>query len=48
MLDGIAELACADDFDAIRDRYRSDDRVRVPREITSLVDGNAVTVHLEL
>ena len=38
----------ADDFGAMRDRYLTDDRLRVPADITSFIDGELVEVHLEL
>jgi hypothetical protein len=47
-LDGIAELASSDDFGAIRDRYVSDEDLRVPPDITSWIDGQVVEVHLDL
>jgi hypothetical protein len=48
VLDDVARLATGDDVDAIRDRYLDDDRLRVPPDITSVVDGELVQVHLEL
>jgi hypothetical protein len=48
VLDGLAELAGRDDFDAIRNRYESDERLRVPPEITSFINGDVIQVHLEL
>ncbi len=47
-LDDIAALVMTDDFDAIRHRYLADDRVRVPANITSFINGESVAVHLEL
>jgi hypothetical protein len=47
-LDGVAKLAVGDDFDSIRSRYRTDDALRVPPDITSFIDGNPVAVHLEV
>ena len=48
VLDDIAALVVTDEFDAIRERYLADDRLRVPANITSFVDGEAVAVHLDL
>ena len=48
VLDDIATLSVADDVDAIRARYQSDDRLRVPPEITSFINGALVEVHLDL
>jgi hypothetical protein len=48
VLDDIAQLAVSDDFDAIRERYESDERLRVPPEITSFISGELIQVHLEL
>jgi len=48
LLDEVAELALVDDFDAVRDRYESDDRLRVPSDILTLVDGQPVPAHLDL
>jgi len=46
LLDELAELVVADNFDAIRERYESDDRVRVPNKFTSFLDGIATPVEL--
>jgi len=35
-------------FDAVRDRYTSDDRLRVPPDITSFINNELIEVHLEL
>ncbi len=48
VLDDVTALVVTDDFDAIRRRYLADDRVRVPGEITSFINGEAVAVHLEI
>ena len=48
VLDDIAALSVADDVDAIRARYQSDDRLRVPPDITSFINGALVEVHLDL
>ena len=48
VLDDVAALATADEFDAIRERYLTDDRLRVPPDITSFIDGELVEVHLDL
>lgn len=48
MLDDVAALAARDDFHAIRERYLNDDRLRVPTDITSFINGEQVEVHLEL
>jgi hypothetical protein len=48
VLDGVAELAVADDVPAIRARYESDDRLRVPPEVTTLIDGRFERVPLDL
>jgi len=47
-IDGLAACATAGDFDALRQRYTTDDTVRVPDDITSFIDGEPVAVHLEL
>jgi hypothetical protein len=46
--DDVAALASGDDFAAIRGRYADDDRLRVPPDITSFIDGALVEVHLAL
>jgi len=48
VLDDVAALATADELDAIRERYLTDDRLRVPPDITSFIDGELVEVHLDL
>ena len=48
MLDDVAALVVADDLDEIRGRYEHDDRLRVPPDITSFIDGGLVNVHLAL
>ena len=48
VLDDVAKLANSDDFDAIRDRYDNDDRLRVPADITTFINELPVAVHLEL
>lgn len=48
VLDDVAALVATDDIDAIRDRYASDDRLRVPPVITSFIDGMPIEVSLEL
>lgn len=46
VLDDVARLATSDDFDGMRHRYATDDRLRVPGTVTSFIDGASVTVHL--
>jgi hypothetical protein len=48
VLDGIADVAASNDVDAIRKRYETDDRLRVPPDITSFINGAIVPVHLTL
>lgn len=48
VLDDVSKLVSTDDFDEIRARYESDDRLRVPTHITSFIDGAMVDVHLDL
>ena len=48
VLDDLAKLVMGDDLDAIRERYLHDDRLRVPPDITSFINGQPVAVHLEL
>jgi hypothetical protein len=48
VIDEVAALAISDDFTAIRDRYLSDDRLRVPPDLLSFQDGEVVEVHLDL
>jgi hypothetical protein len=47
-LDEVATLATGDDTAAVRDRFQSDDRLRVPPDLTSFQDGRPVEVHLDL
>ena len=47
--DDVAKLVVSGDFDAIRDRYETDDGLRVPADITTFSPGQEPTaVHLEL
>ena len=46
VLDEVAELVTGDDLDAIRRRFEQDDRLRVPGDIISFVDGEARRVSL--
>jgi len=46
VLDEVAKLVTNDDFAAIRDRYLTDERLRVPPDITSFMNGESVDVHL--
>ena len=48
VLDDVAKIAVDDEFDVVRDRYENDDRLRVPADILTLVDGRAVAAHLDL
>jgi hypothetical protein len=48
VLDDVAVLAVSEDFDAVCDRYEHDDRLRVPADITSFINGELVDVHLDL
>ena len=48
VLDDVARLAGSDDFEAVRRSYLGDERLRVPPDITSFVDGKLVEVHLDL
>ncbi|HET6952543.1 MAG TPA: transglutaminase-like domain-containing protein [Acidimicrobiales bacterium] len=48
VLDDLAALATSDDFPAIRERYLTDDRLRVPPDVTTVIDGRQVEVHLVL
>jgi hypothetical protein len=48
VFDRLCELMASDDFDAIRARYEADDRLRVPGEIITMVDGQAVAVTLDV
>lgn len=47
-IDDLAALTAPVDFDAVRERYTTDDAVRVPAVITSFVDGRPTAVHLDL
>lgn len=46
ILDDLTALVIADDVAAIRHRYETDDRLRVPDRVTSFVDGAPVPVVL--
>jgi hypothetical protein len=48
VLDDLAKLVISDDFDSIRERYLTDDRLRVPPDIMSFINGQPVEVHLAL
>jgi hypothetical protein len=48
VLDDVAKLANDGDLDAIRRRYTTDDRLRVPPDITSFMNNELIEVHLEL
>jgi hypothetical protein len=48
LLDDVAKLVDSDDVDAIRDRYDDDERLRVPADIITMVDGQPVEAHLDL
>ena len=48
LLDELAGLVVSDDFAAIRDRYESDDRVRVPQRFTAFLDGVPTPVELPI
>ncbi|MGZ8752169.1 MAG: hypothetical protein ACXW1S_04235, partial [Acidimicrobiia bacterium] len=48
VLDDVSALAVGDDLRAIRRRYLHDDRLRVPADITSFINGKAVEVHFDL
>jgi hypothetical protein len=50
ILDDLAKLVVTDDHDAIRDRYETDDRLRVPADITTFTPAaeGPTAVHLEL
>lgn len=48
VLDEVAAMVVDDDLPALRDRYASDDRLRVPPDITTIVDGHEVPAHLDL
>lgn len=46
VVDEVAAMVVSDDFAAIRERYRTDDRLRVPPDISSMIDGHPTPVHL--
>ena len=46
VIDDLASLGTSDDFDAIRARYESDESLRVPTDIITMVDGVAVAAHI--
>jgi hypothetical protein len=48
VLDDVARLVTSDDFAAVRERYLSDDQLRVAADITSFINGEPVDVHLPL
>lgn len=48
LLDDVAALVNSGDAAAIRNRYVSDDRLRVPADIMSFVDGVPTKIHLDL
>lgn len=48
VLDELAALVVADDFATVRARYLSDDRLRVPAEITTIIGGELRPVVLDL
>ena len=48
LLDEVAALVLTDDVDAIRERYASDDRLRVRSDIITFADGVPTPVHLDL
>ncbi|MGZ8762301.1 MAG: transglutaminase-like domain-containing protein [Acidimicrobiia bacterium] len=48
VLDDVAALAVSEDFEIIRRRYLHDDRLRVPSDITSFINGEEVEIHLDL
>ncbi len=48
VLDDVAKLANDDNLEAIRERYTTDDRLRVPPDITSFMNNELIEVHLEL
>ncbi len=47
-IDELCALVAADDVDAIRARYAADDRLRVPKTITTMVDFQPVAVEIDL
>ncbi|MEY2419255.1 MAG: hypothetical protein QOG90_1935 [Actinomycetota bacterium] len=48
IIDELAALMATDDFDAIRTRYLDDDRLRVPQNIMTMVDGETVAAVVEV
>jgi hypothetical protein len=48
VVDEIVPMILADDTDGVRERYQHDDRLRVPSDLLSFVDGAPVPIHLEL
>jgi hypothetical protein len=48
VLDEVAALVVADDVAAVRRRYEGDERLRVPPDITTVLDGRVVPVRLAL
>jgi hypothetical protein len=48
VIDELSALAASDDFDAIRARYAADDRLRVPPNIMTMVDGKPVPATVEV
>lgn len=48
VLDDLCALVADGDIDALRERYDGDDRIRVPTEISTIVDGGFGTVTIEL
>ncbi|HLM64950.1 MAG TPA: hypothetical protein VK306_11680 [Acidimicrobiales bacterium] len=48
VLGDLATLATSDDFDAIRERYLTDEPLPVPPDITSFINGKPVEVSLAL
>jgi hypothetical protein len=48
VIDALSALVNTGDFEALRDRYLADDRLRVPPDIVSFQDGTPVEVHLNL
>jgi Transglutaminase-like superfamily len=47
-LDELCRLVAGDDVEEIRERYLTDDRLRVPADISTIVDGSPVHVHVDL
>jgi len=48
VLDDLAAFVNADDFAAIHARYRDDERLRVPADILTFLNGEVVEVHIDL